>query len=62
VPDRVETIRSIYPPLCKSPWPPFPNIGPQVLVLSVHRPAILCCPRCSVQVRCPRFAYRWVFI
>jgi hypothetical protein len=43
VPDRVQTICSIYLPLCKPPWPTFPSIRPQVLVLSVHGPAILCC-------------------
>ena len=51
--DQVQTICSIYLPLCKSPWPPYPSIRPQVLVLSVRGPAISCCPECSTQVRCP---------
>ena len=58
MPDRVQTICSIYLPLCKSLLPPFPSIRPQVLVLSVRGPAILCCSGCSAQVRCLSSAFR----
>jgi hypothetical protein len=62
VPDRVQTMYSIYLPLCKSPGPPFPSIRPQVLALSVHGQAILCCSGCSAQVRCLPSASRRGFL
>jgi hypothetical protein len=46
---------------CKVPWLPFPSLRPEVLILSVHGLAILSCPECSVQVRCPPSASRWGF-
>jgi hypothetical protein len=62
VPDRVQSTCSIQLlSLCKFPWPPFPSLQSQVLVLLVHGPAILCCLWCASQVHCPRSAYRMVF-
>jgi hypothetical protein len=45
VPERLQSTFSIqFPSLCMFPWLPFLILRPQVLALSAHGPAILCCP------------------